>query len=89
MTKQTIPERMIKLETLMEQSLSEIKEIRIDLKHMSNSFVTKTEFKEEIIEIRNQVGAISKRSWIQNTLSAILGAVLTLLVSYFISNIGK
>ena len=89
MTKQTIPERMIKLETLMEQSLSEIKEIRIDLKQMSNSFVTKTEFKEEIIEIRNQVGAISKRSWIQNTLSAILGAVLTLLVSYFISNIGK
>jgi len=34
------------------------------------------------------VHSMRKRNWIMNTLSAILGAVITLLVGYFISTIG-
>ena len=71
---------MVKLETLMEQALSEIKEVRSDIRVMSDSFVTKTEFREEIIEIKSQVASFSRRNWVQSTLSAILGVILTVLI---------
>ena len=89
MTKQTLPERMVKLETLMEQALSEIKEVRSDIRIMSDSFVTKTEFREELTRVEKQLAVFSKRSWFQNTLSAILGVILTVLIGFFIANVGK
>lgn len=45
--------------------------------------------REEIAVVDAKVEVISKKRWVQNTLSAILGAVLTLLVGFFIANIGK
>ena len=89
MTKQTLPERMVKLETLMEQALSEIKEVRADIRVMSDSFVTKTEFREELTRVENQLTSFSKSSRVQNILSGMLGVVLTVLIGFFIANVGK
>lgn len=44
---------------------------------------------EDIEDIQGEVDAIKKQKWVQNTLSAIFGAVLALLVSYAFSNIFK
>jgi len=42
---------------------------------------------EEIEDVKKDVQKLQKRTWIQNTLSAILGGVLTLLVTYAVSTI--
>lgn len=41
----------------------------------------------EIEELKGDVMSLRKKTWVQNTLSAILGAVLTLLLTYTISNV--
>lgn len=43
----------------------------------------------KISEIERDVSMLKKRTWIQNTLSAILGAVLTILLAYTINGILK
>jgi hypothetical protein len=44
---------------------------------------------EKINDLELDISGLKKRNWVQNTLSAILGAVLTLLISYFFANITK
>lgn len=39
----------------------------------------------EIQDVKDDVSALKKKSWVQNTMSAILGAVLTLLVAYAVN----
>lgn len=39
--------------------------------------------------IKAELKALVRSKWIQNTLSAVLGASLSLLIAYFISNVGK
>lgn len=39
--------------------------------------------------LRGEISALKRKSWVQNTLSAICGAVLTLLVAYLINDIVK
>lgn len=36
----------------------------------------------EIADVKRDVHALQKKTWIQNTLSAIMGAILALLISY-------
>lgn len=42
---------------------------------------------EKIRDVERDVLQLKKRNWVQNTLSAVLGAVLTLLMAYFINDI--
>jgi len=49
----------------------------------------KDEFKEHKKENDKRFDEFKKRNWVQNTLSAILGAVLSLLVAYAVNNIFK
>ena len=42
---------------------------------------------EKIRDVERDVLQLKKRNWVQNTLSAVLGAVITLLVAYFINDI--
>lgn len=42
---------------------------------------------EKISDVEQEVSALKKRNWVQNTLSAILGSVLTLLIGYAVLNI--
>lgn len=41
----------------------------------------------EIADVKKDVRALQKRTWVQNTLSAILGAVLALLTAYAFNGI--
>lgn len=44
---------------------------------------------EKIGSVEIEVHNLKKRNWVQNTLSAILGAILAILISYFFTNITK
>ena len=41
----------------------------------------------KINEVEDEVNFLRKRNWVQNTLSAILGAILAVFVTYFINDI--
>lgn len=51
----------------------ELEEVRIELK-------------EDLAGLQGQINVLERRRWVQNTLSAILGVVLTLLVTDFVKN---
>lgn len=71
------------------------------LDQMSNTYATHKDIKaakdqaelehkairEEIEDVRREVGGMRHKSWIQNTLSAVLGVVLALLTTYAINDI--
>lgn len=44
---------------------------------------------ERIADAEKDILAIHSRRWVQNTLSAILGAVIAILVAFFLQNIGR
>lgn len=44
---------------------------------------------EKIADVEQDVLALKKRNWIQNTLSAILGSILTILLTYVLLDILK
>lgn len=89
MTKLTQTERLVKLETLMQQSLDEIKELRAEVKAATTIYVTIAKHEEDLNDIKSDLTEIKGRRWVQNTLSAILGAILSLLVAFFINNVGR
>lgn len=41
----------------------------------------------EVKHVEQEVTQLKKRNWVQNTLSAVLGAILTLLVTYVITDV--
>lgn len=86
-------ERLVAVETNLQNLTTAVnasaKETKETLKELGNkidlalpTFVTKTEFEAEL-------KAIKRRTVVQNTLSAILGSILTLLVSFFFYTISK
>lgn len=50
-------------------------------------YISRSEFHEHKVEIDRRFKEARKRTWLQNTLSAIAGAVLTLLATYFIKDL--
>ena len=42
-----------------------------------------------ISAVDERIDKLDKKRWVQNTLSSILGAILTLLLAFFITNVGK
>lgn len=92
--------RVGQLEIAVQSGLTEVKNQLINLQH---DFATKQELaalqreaelehsviRADIHDVDVKVDNINKKRWIQNTLSSILGAVTTLLVGFFIANIGQ
>lgn len=74
----------MRLETLMEQALSELKELRSEVKQMNDSFVSQNQHDSDLAEIRAELKSLRKRNWVQNTLSAILGVVLAVLIQHYL-----
>lgn len=75
---------------LLKQSYEKIVEptLRdINTKLDNLSYVTHGEFEEHRADIDQRFKEVRKRTWVQNTLSAIAGAVLTLLATYFIKDL--
>lgn len=50
---------------------------------------TREALESDIMDVKRDVNALRKQRWIQNTLSAILGAVLAILISFFLNNVVK
>ena len=106
MAKLTETERLVKVETLLEELTkstnkgfqeirADIKAVNIALQGLSDSFVSQQKHEDDMTDVKKELGRVKKHiedveksKWIQNTLSAVLGAVLSLLVAYFINNVG-
>lgn len=48
---------------------------------------TRTDLEDDVKTIRTEIKSMKTNRWVQNTLSAILGVILTLLVSYAFKDI--
>lgn len=92
-TEQQRIERLVAVETNLQnltlavnnsakETKETLKELNVKLDAALPTFVTKEEFNTEL-------SAIKRRTVIQNTLSAILGSILTLLISFFFYTISK
>ena len=69
------------------------KAVERKLDQMNSNQASKVELEEVRIELKadlaglqGQIHVLERRRWVQNTLSAILGVVLTLLVTDFVKN---
>lgn len=69
-------------EKVVEPSLKEIKETLNSL-----SFVTLKQFEDFQDEVDERFKESRKRTWVQNTVSAIFGAILTIIVTYIIRDV--
>lgn len=89
MSRLTESERLVKLETQVDAVLVGITEIKADNKEFRDKLdglLPEYATKSQLQSLRKE---IKRKSFIQNTLSAILGSVLTLLIAFFITNVGR
>lgn len=82
MSKLTEGERLVALETKMDIVIEQQKATNEKLDAVLPTFITEERFTQE-------VSSLKRRSWTQNTLSAVLGVLLTLLITYVINDIFK
>lgn len=73
-------ERMVKLETDVSYIKHTVDEVSKKLDFVLPTFVTKEELTDAIKPLNKEITALKRRNWIQNTLSAVLGVTLTVLV---------
>ena len=78
----------------------EVKELKHDLKSSTDRLEANEVAKEQaqrehdaiyekIADVETDVLALRSKTWVHNTLSAILGAIMTLLLAYFINTVGR
>lgn len=79
-----------------------LKEVNEQLSTLQHDFATKNELAniqrdaereyvliyQDIKDTNKKIDEVTRKRWVQNTLSAILGAVITMLLAYFFNNIG-
>lgn len=87
MTKITNEERLMRVETQIETLISEVRDMRKDIKSWSGTFVRKEDYDKSIGRLNEKIEKVDRRRWVQNTLSALLGAVLAILVSFWFTNL--
>ena len=85
----TTKEEIVGLKKDIEFIKNTLEKMSVKLDNVLPTFVTQPDHNDDIAALRKEINDIKGRRWVQNTLSAILGAVLTLLVSFFISNVGR
>ena len=70
-------------------SLEDLKETQKQIQEALEKldYVSRNEFSEYKLEVEQRFKESRKRTWLQNTLSAIAGAVLTMLATYFIKDL--
>lgn len=82
-------ERLVKLETQLDAVQKTLDKIDKQLTAVLPTFVTHDEHKATVDDLRSELSEIKGKRWIQNTLSSILGSVLTFLVSYALFTVFK
>jgi len=63
----------------IQQTQKEIKEALATLDH-----VTRKDFEEYKTQVDDRFTEVKRRNWVQNTLSAIMGALLSALITYIV-----
>ncbi len=86
MTKTTV-ERITVLETKLDTVIEQQKTITYKLDKLTNTFATIAHLEEVENKLYAEIEEIKGKRWVQNTLAAILGSVLTILIAYFINDI--
>lgn len=71
----------------LEEAKAQAKEEHLVIEQKIDS--TKNTLDQDINEVKLEVSALKRRNWVQNTLSAILGAVLAILTAYFLNGVIK
>ena len=80
----TDSERLAVVETKLDILTEEIKKIGKGQSELMASLPTYV----TLAQHNKAIETLNRKRWVQNTLSAIFGAVLSLLVGYFITHIG-
>lgn len=60
---------------------------RLDVQE--SKYVLVAVYEPRMLALETKVNAAMAKRWVQNTLSGVLGALLTALIGYFILNIGR
>lgn len=100
MTTKTELERLVAVETNLTNLIEAVKqnsqdtkdgfkEINGKLEEMRNNYVSRTDYDDDINELKKDIENAKRKSglqvWLTGTLSAIFGVVMTILVSAFFS----
>lgn len=84
MAQLTNGERLVVLETLMKTVIEKVDNLDRKFDTLALTVVTQDQYEKDLAEIRTEIKAVDRRRWIQNTLSAVLGAIMAVLVQgYF------
>lgn len=87
MAKQTNEERLAVVETKIDIVITEQMKISNKLDELLPTVATTDQVSALRSEFDLKIKEIHSKRWIQNTLSAILGSILTFLLANFISNL--
>lgn len=86
-------ERLAVLETKVDTILANQKQTNEKLDLLLPTFVTKDEHDKTVVALEKEIEVAKRKSsiqvWVTGTLSAAFGVVLALLITYFVSTIGK
>lgn len=84
------------METLLETFYKEFQDFRKEVRETNKSFVSVVKHQNDLEELKGAIARqttriekMEKSRGAQNTLSAILGAVLAFLINYFVTNVGS
>lgn len=76
------------LNTQMATVLVALEQINKKLDAQEAKYVLVAVYEPRMAELENKVNTALSKRWVQNTLSAILGSILTVLIGYFLLDIG-
>lgn len=76
------------LQTQMANALVALESINKKLDMQESKYVLVAVYEPRMLALENKVNTMIAKRWVQNTLSATLGSVMTALIGYFVLNIG-
>ena len=88
MARQTNEERLVALEVKLDTLLTTVGRIDARLGASEQRYITKEKHQDDLKDILREIDINRKklaRVWIQNTLSALLGSVMTFLIINYLS----
>lgn len=87
--KEALAEVLKKLDQMSNNYLTKTEASRLAQAEKDQATLEHNRLELKIDDVASDVLQLKKRTWVQNTLSAVLGAVLTLLVAYFLTDISR
>lgn len=87
--KEALAEVLKKLDQMSNNYLTKNEATRLAQAEKDQATLEHNRLEAKIDDVALDVAQLKKKSWVQNTLSAVLGAVLTLLIAYFLTDISR